>query len=342
MATSVVSVKDLSGATLVADLNYDELEYGFSLNETDWATIVIDMWKPQATVDNLREGERVINITRDGTLVWAGYIWDIEGGTDTGQIRLACEGWGSMLYHRLIDDDKQYSDEEQFDIAWDLINFTQNKTAGDIGITRGPQADSGNVRTVKYRYWERRVIGEVIDELAAMNGGFDFDISPAKVFNMYFPRKGSLLTTTFELDTNVSNIYQLRSAREVASEIHGIGGGEGKATCIAVVFDPGAQSTYKLRQTAHDFGDIKHYNTMVAKTERYLNLHKESTIQPQLGLVVSPPTIGSFGIGDRAPVVANAGFFSINQTFRIIAYEVHLDSTGVEVVTVHFDTRLTP
>lgn len=342
MAAYVVSIKDLDGGTVVANLDYDELEYGFTLDGTPWATIVIDMWKPQATVNNLKEGERVVNITRDASLIWAGYLWDAEGGTETGTIRCTCEGWSSMLYHRLIDVDKTYNDFEQFDLAWDLIDFTQAKTGGNIGITRGAQADTGVLRTIKYRYWERRVIGEVIDELAAMNGGFDYEITPTKVFNMYYPRKGSLLANTFELDVNVHNIYQLRNAREVASEVHGIGGGDEKATCIAVVSDATALATYKLRQSAHDFGDIKHYNTMVRKTERYLSLHKRSTIQPQLGLIVSPPAVGTFGVGDRAPVVANAGYFAINATYRIIAYEVHLDNTGVEVVTVHFDERLTP
>jgi hypothetical protein len=177
-----------------------------------------------------------------------------------------------------------------------------------------------------------------------MNGGFDFDISPNKVVHMYYPRRGVLQGTTLELDVNMNAIEQLRDAQEVVTEVSGIGGGEGKATCIAVVTDVGARNTYGLRQHAEEFGDIKHYNTMVKKSERYLSHHIASTRQPQVGLAVVgvAPEVGSYGVGDRFPLLANAGYFNINGTFRISAHEVHLDQSGVEVATLHFDERLAP
>lgn len=332
------------GATVLASVPFDDLQYGFTIDGPNWAEIVIDAWRPEATVANFTEGEREVYIRRDGQLVWGGYLWAAQGSTGDMTVRLSCDGWYSMLDHRLVDEDKMFDDHEQMDIAWDLIQFTQAKTGGGLGFTRGPETDSGVTRTIKYRYWERRVISEIITELAEMNGGFDYDIAPNKVFHMYYPRRGSLLGTTVELDTNMNTIEQLRDAREVASEVHGIGGGEGKATCIAVVSDVTARNTYGLRQTAEEFGDIKHYNTMVQRTTRFLNHHKQSTRQPQVGLAVvgAAPEVGSYSVGDRMPLLANAGYFNINGTYRISAYEVHLDQSGVEVSTIHFDERLAP
>jgi hypothetical protein len=332
------------GATVIASVPFDDLQYGFTIDGPNWAEIMIDAWRPEATVANFTEGEREVYIRRDGVLVWAGYLWSAEGSTSDMMVRLSCSGWASMLDHRLIDEDKQFSDQEQMNVAWELINFTQNKTEGNLGITRGPEANSGVTRTLKYRYWERRVIGEVIREIAEMNGGFDFDIAPNKVFHMYYPRRGVLSGTTLQLDTNMNTIQQLRDASEVASEVHGIGGGEGKATCIAVVSDATALADYGLRQTAEEFGDIKHYNTMVQKTTRFLNQHKKSTRQPQISLAVvgATPVVGTYSVGDRFPLLASAGYFNISGTFRISAYEVHLDQTGVEVSTIHFDERTAP
>jgi len=332
------------GATIIASVPFDDLQYGFTIDGPNWAEMVIDAWKPEATVANFTEGEREVYIRRDGELVWAGYLWSAEGSTSDMTVRLSCSGWASMLDHRLIDNDKLFTDEDQFDIAWELIDFTQNKTDGNLGFTRGPEPDSGVDRTIKYRFWERRVIGEVIRELAEMNNGFDFDIAPNKVFHMYHPRRGVLLGTTLELDVNMNTIQQLRDASEVASEVHGIGGGEGKATCIAVVSDATALADYGLRQTAEEFGDIKHFNTMTQKTTRFLNQHKRSTRQPQISLAVvgAAPEVGTYSVGDKASLLANAGYFNISGEFRISAYEVHLDQTGVEVATIHFDERLAP
>jgi hypothetical protein len=332
------------GATVLASVPFDDLQYGFTIDGPNWAEIVIDAWRPEATVANFTEGEREVYIRRDGDLVWAGYLWSAQGSTNDMTVRLSCDGWFSALDHRLVDEDKMFSDTEQMDIAWQLINFSQSKTEGNLGFTRGSEANSGVVRTIKYRYWERRIIAEVIRELAEMNGGFDFDITPNKVFHMYYPRRGVLQGTTLELDVNMNTIEQLRDAREVASEVHGIGGGEGKATCIAVVSDATALADYGLRQTAEEFGNIKHYNTMVQRTTRFLNQHKKSTRQPQAGLAVVgvAPEVGSYSVGDRFPLLANAGYFNISGTFRVSAYEVHIDQSGVEVATLHFDERTAP
>jgi hypothetical protein len=337
-----LELRDLSGALILADLPFDDLRYGFTLDGLPWAEFSIDMWKPEATTTNLAEGQREVRIKRDGVLVWGGYLWTAEVSTDTQLVRCQCEGWFSMFYHRLIDQDKIFEDVEQFDIAWQILNYTQGLTDGNLGVTRGPEANSGQVKTKKYRYWERQNVAEAINELSEMQDGFDYDIAPNKVFHMYYPRRGSLLATNFEMDVNVNNVYVLRDARELVTEVHGIGGGEEKATCIAVVVDTGARATYKLRQEAHDFGNIKHFNTMVKRTTRWLNNHKAPTRQPQVGVVLTPPDLFTFNIGDRAPVIASAGYLQINATYRIIAIEVFLDQTGVEVVTVHFDERTAP
>lgn len=337
-----LELSDLNGNVVISSLPFDDLRYGFTLDGLPWAEFSIDMWRPEATVNNLAEGQREVRIRRDDTLVWGGYLWTTEVSTDTLMVRCQCEGWFSMFYHRLIDQDKIFEDVEQFDIAWQLLNYTQGLTDGNLGVTRGPEANSGQVKTKKYRYWERQNVGETINELSEMHDGFDYDIAPNKVFHMYYPQRGALLGFNFEMDVNANNVYVLRDAKELATEVHGIGGGTEKSTCIAVVVDTGARATYKLRQTAEDFGETKHFNTMVKRATRKLNNHKAPTRQPQIGVVLTPPDLFDFNIGDRATVIASAGFLQINSVHRIIAMEVFLDQTGVEVVTVHFDERTAP
>jgi hypothetical protein len=346
MSTPTVEIRDLAGAVVLASVPYDTLQHSDTLVGPGALDMTLSMWKPEAAESNFESGKREIRVIEDSTTVWGGYIWESSVNTDNEEVRISAEGWLSMLDHRLIDEDKIYADPEveQFDIAWGLIHFTQSKTNGDLGITRDPgETPSGITREMKYRYWERRKVGEALAELAAMNQGFDPEITPGKVWKVYYPRKGSLLNVTFELDVNSAGVEHVRNARELATEIHAIGGGEGKATCIAVASDPTQSALYKIRQTPVDFAGIKKYDHLMKKAERYLNLHKEVTKRPQLSLVTATPPVGSYSVGDRVTVKAVLGsYVTLNEVFRIIAIEKHMDQSGLRITTVQFDDRLAP
>lgn len=343
MPSYVVEVHDrLGNNTIVSSLPYDQLQFGWELNGPGFADMSVSMWQSEATYANLEPVRRTIYIKRDGTLVWSGPIWNLDANTGDGVVRITASGWISWLDKRLIAATQNYNGVDQFDIAWDLINYTQNLANGNLGITRGAEADSGINRDLRYQWYERRIIGEVIPELAAMSDGFDYDIDQNKVFHMYYPRRGSAIGTPFVLDTNVHNIYELFDGRTLASEVHGMGGGSEKTTCIAVVSDATSLNDYGLVQEAYDFGDLKKYADLTKRADRYLNLHKATTRQPQFSAVTGSPAVGTFNVGDTGTITAVAGFFNVNATYRIINIEVHVDNTGVEVVTPHFDARLTP
>jgi hypothetical protein len=68
-----------------------------------------------------------------------------------------------------------YRDVEQVDIAWDLIDYTQSLVGGDLGISNGSTA-TGTTRDRQYLVGDS--VGDRIQELSEVLGGFNWDIVP--------------------------------------------------------------------------------------------------------------------------------------------------------------------
>jgi len=68
-----------------------------------------------------------------------------------------------------------YGDVEQVDIAWDLINDTQSRVGGDLGISNASTA-TGVTRDRLYQVGDS--VGDLITALSQVEAGFDWDIVP--------------------------------------------------------------------------------------------------------------------------------------------------------------------
>lgn len=339
--TYIVRTRDLNGANTF-DAPHNNLELSYVLNGPGSATWTMPLRAAGVTMPNFAPWKRECIILRDGVTVWGGYVTSSPASsTAPAEVRVSAQGWFAKTHKRVVSDDQIFTNTEQLNIAWNLIAYTQAKSNGDMGITRwGSEVASGILRDARYRWWERRVIGEVLQEMAERGNGFDFEITPLKVWKAYSPRKTGASGQTFELGVNVYNMSIDIDGSDTASEVHAVGAGDKDRTCISVVADGAAQTAYGRLEEVIDFRDIKHFDSLTDKANRYLNQHKGARFQPQLSIVTDSPTWGSYEIGQTATVTANYGFLTFTGTYRIIAIVVHLTQAGNEVTTVHFDEVL--
>ena len=344
----VVRTRDLDG-TDTFDAPHNNLEFSYVLNGPGVATFTMPLRETGVTRANFAPWKRECVILRDAVEVWGGYIISTPASsTSPAEVRVHAEGWFSKLQKRMVTTDKIYTNDEQLDIAWDLIAYTQAKTNGDMGITRwGGETPSGVNRDARFRYWERVVIGEALQELGDHNNGFDFEITPAKVWKAYSPRKGVATGLTFKMidGDETNNAYGMSvdvDGSDTATDVHAMGAGDRDRTCISVVSDSAKSLEYGLLEEAIDFRDIKHFDSLTAKGTKYLNQHKGVRFQPQLSIVTDVPAWGSYSVGDTATVTADYGFLDFTGTFRIIAIVPHVTQAGSETITVHFDEVLAP
>ena len=159
---------------------------------------------------------RWVEIWRDSTLLYKGYLRMPSFSRDEnskGEYSQGSKGIFSLLDRRLTNDvlvrpeQTFFGSEDLSDIAWNLINYTQNRTYGDLGITRGLNPIT---RDAQRTYYYNK-IGSSIDSLSNKNiqDGFDYEIDVHKNFNVYYPYKGTGNGVVFEDGINILTINNL-------------------------------------------------------------------------------------------------------------------------------------
>lgn len=330
-----VVVADLDG-TPMDELPAQNLQYSYSLDGPGSINFTVPILHSKSTLELLDPGARELHVYRNDGLVWGGYLWFL-GASAQGDARCSGEGWFSMLFHRLIDQDRLYQDEDQFDIAWDLIDFTQSKTNGDLGITQQAVAASGVTRTFSYWAFQRPNLGEAIMHLHEVENGMDFEITPDKRWIAYYPERGTTVDTPFELGKNVSGLSFELDANRLMTEVTGIGAGEGQDTLISVKSDAPSQTRYNLLQESITNKDITDTTLLSDSAMGHLEANKTPRFQPEIAITTNDPPFGSYSVGDHARLKADHGLITIDAEFRIIAIVVAVTNEGRDAISVFFD-----
>jgi hypothetical protein len=251
-------------------------------------------------------------------------------------MRFSGEGWFSKLRRRYIDSKKKYTAQDQFTIAWDLIDFTQTKTGGNLGITRFSAATSGVTRDRTYQAWERKNVGEALEELAAVQNGFDFEITSDKQWKTYYPKKTASGVHDFVLGKNIRGFAIDYDANETDTEITAMGDGEEAKMLLSVAVDTAARTEFGLLQDTRDFRDISKQSTLDAHATEELRLAKIQRVQPNIQVFTDDPPWGSFAVGDNARLDIKKGYVQLEQVFRITTITVQVSDEGNEAVGVFF------
>lgn len=330
---------------VIADLNGNELDeipaenpqWSYVLNDSGAANLVLPTRHPKCTQALLPVGQRELHIYKEGVLIWGGHLWAADSSIED-TTRFAFEGYFGRLKRRYIDVTRKYEDDDQFDIVWDLINWAQNQTNGDIGITRYSNVASGYARSVTFPFWERANIGTEIIGMSEMNHGFDFEVTPDKKWKAYYPRAGVDLPIPFELGKNISGISIAYDASDMGTEFTAIGAGDGKNTCIAVASAPSQAALYGLLEQSESFTNIKKFASLQDRADARIKRIKKPRVQPSLSVQANvEPELYTFSVGDRVDVKAQDGYINIDKQLRIISVVVALSNEGREAVTVQFD-----
>ncbi|MBX6357874.1 MAG: hypothetical protein IRZ05_18720 [Micromonosporaceae bacterium] len=128
----------------------------------------------------LLPGRTGVWVERGREIWWGGILWTLALASDqrgflTAQVQ--CGGWESYLYRRELRDTFTAVQVDQFDIARQLVDYVQNTPGGDIGITYDADAVSGVLRDRTFLRYDLPTIGDLLDQLAAVEDGFEWRIA---------------------------------------------------------------------------------------------------------------------------------------------------------------------
>jgi len=307
---------------------------------------------PKATPENLDPLRTTIFVERGGLIVWAGLLWTVDADQSNNTISIGGEGFWSYFRHRVLTADYAPLQVDQFAIAQYLLNWAQGITGGDIGIVVG-STTSGFVRDRNYLAVERHKVAQLIENLSAVEGGFDFAIDSAydsngnivNTFTPSYPRRGTDTALVFEVGRNVHSFKLQVDATKQANSWHAIGAGEGE-TALRADFADSAQLDYTpLIEDTLSYTDVSVQETLDAHTQAHLTAYKDSVriVQVRVAPDHQSAPFGAYRTGDRVRVRADDGpFLQYDSMCRIAQIEVSVTSDGQESVSLTFaDTEPT-
>lgn len=370
MAVYRLISSDLRTGARIAEITLSGLRYGSKLNTAgDLAGNLIlptlggssnpanPATRAQITVlnDAVDEARRQLLVERDGVPVWCGVVW-ASPYTDESQTRAVKAGelW-SYYGHRLIDSRQAFTGVDQFTIARTLLTTAASRTGGDIGVTF-PAVTSGVTRDRTYEAYELKNLREAIEQLAAVQNGFDFGIDLAydssgnltKTLNLAYPRRGRDFRATghvFELGRNIVSFTWPSDGTRAANKVFATGSGEGNSMLRTAAADT-SQLTgiayggagYPLLEDVIRYKDVSVKTTLAGLAAQRLTQVAKPVVLPQITVRADrDPVFGSYITGDSCRIIippnTSPRFPDGLDTFRrIIAWDVTVSDEGNEEV----------
>jgi hypothetical protein len=292
------------------------------------------------TVDSLLGlGKNTLECYRDGVLKFAGIILtkNIELTGLSAIVEVKALGWMWLLSRRYagLTVEVTYTDTDAGDIAWDLIDTTQALYAGSFGIIQGTIQTSLN-RTITY---QRKVIKEAIEDLSNTAFGFDFEITPAKVFNVYYPSKGSDKTSSVRFyypSRLVKSIEESSDATKITNHVISTGNGFGQEELVVEVDDLTNQDTFKRLEYVYPLKDLSNAVVLEDVANQYITENRN--VNPVFTLNIhgngDSPTLDKYDVGDTCKLIIKEDYYHIDLPVRIFEIRVSILDNGQEDINL--------
>lgn len=269
----------------VADLELDEWSYDETLNRPGSLSAKVALTSPHCTEEILDPYRTAIYAVRGTNVEWGGILSPPSLSIGSSTLDVNCFGWTGYWDHRTIRKDYAPSATDQFSIFKHLVDDAQDEvTFGDgydLGIDVIWDALSGVLRdrSDDYRPWKAKKLGEALQQLAAVEDGFDYAFEYTlnattdridKAIKLFFPTKGRDTQFLFEYERGKeTNIISYGFADPVTFAWVGDGWGEGTdALRIKSPYvDETLRGVYPPYDAAPSWSDVSEQSTLDEHTE---------------------------------------------------------------------------
>jgi hypothetical protein len=214
------------------------------------------------------------------------------------------------------------------------------------------RALSGVARTVTYQ--GNSVCSTMLDDLAKLAGGFDYDVAPfsALVSNpatscdalrIFYPHQGVSRTAALYYPGNVTALGRAVASADYSNYWRTLGNNQTSAQNSAQVYGEantaaasgGQSGAVGLWMTGDSSADQTAGSALLGQGAAG-NLNIYSVLVPTYTLTLAPNVYyeGAFGVGDTLPLVVQSGRLNVNTSLRVMGVTFEATDDGAEVVTV--------
>lgn len=277
---------------------------------------------------------RILDRLRVGTL-------QDEFADSKHTVQVAGLDYKDVLHRRLLYSGATltHTGVDQAEIAWALVNYTQGLAGGQLGIAKGwtGTTPTGQPRDREYELGDS--IGERVQELSEVIGGFDWDILPtsasAMQMQVWYPQRGTDRGVVLIHGGLVESWSRAEDSGEYANAIRYTGGGDTPPTPVeSSAPDIGSVAQGRWDRAFGDDGLI----TQSALDDRAAWQLGQSQVVPVVWTVKlrrggwSGPD--HIWIGDTVRLIVKSGRLDVDQPYRVYEVQIDLDGDGGETVTL--------
>lgn len=342
---------DILTGEINAELPFTSASFSHILNAPGAFSGTMSLQQPDKVCtivqESLNLGRSTMYVERDGVIVWGGILWTEAIDFDQLTYTVSGEGWHSYFRRQVLDEDLTYTATEQASIAKGLIDWAQARAGGDIGVETATAIATGVTRDRTYLATDRKTIGEALEQLAAVDNGFDFrymtDRTPAGEIQVYlitsYPATGIETDLVFELGVQLTQGQATTDASNLVTHVTAVGGiiDGTDAPLLATSSDTTRLLIMPRYDEVISETDVIVSATLTDHADRRLARGAEAVCIPSISTdPAQEPVIGSWNTGDIVKVRLDVGLRSIDSDFRITEWAVTVGAAGDDVAQITF------
>jgi hypothetical protein len=342
-------IKDVAGNQY--ELPYEQISYNEELNggrdaqfDLNYLAVeeIANAYKT-TTLFILTSTYTEIWVEKDGAKIWYGVVSDFNfSKSNDGSYSLTVYGvdFFSLLQKRRTSVSQVYVGWDAADIAWDLIYQSQQSDLpySNLGITRGTHPTTLAIDNIAYQFAEvRQEIINLSNE--TIKGGFDFDIDVNKVFNIFYPFKGSVRNSLVMDENNtLSWTIEKPMLTGLVNKVYVVGQGVNTDIAYATrVSDAAYRNSFKTLEDVLSDRQIDSPTLLAAEGDQYLTNYQAPMLTVSLVHDGNEVDITTYDLGDSLPITIPE--ISLTKSImRVKKREVQIDKNSNIMVTVYFQT----
>lgn len=232
---------------------------------------------------------------------------------------------------------KSWTGTDQAEIAWQLIQQTQTRAGGGLGISKGIGNPTGVNRDRTYEVGDS--IGERIQELSEVIGGFDWDITPASAsalhLDVWYPQRGQDRTVVLEYGGLLSTARREVNTSEYGNALRYTGKTDGGLT--AQELEAADIATTTAGRWDLVFGDDGLVTQSTLNDRAAWQLAESQVIRPAYTLTLRAGAWAGpdhIWLGDTVRLIIKSGRIDVDTSLRVYEIGIALGDDGAETVEI--------
>lgn len=325
------------GGTYLATLPHRDLQGEILLSKPYGArfTLPLNEMNRDYTSSDIEAGRTEIQIFRNDSLIYTGPLWNIDISSSDNTFKCTSEDLASYFDVRQLESAVSYTGTYG-DMAWSLISASQALTGGSLGITRGTAVPGNGPAGTNVKFKNATYLSDALGNLSDGTSGFDWQITPQRVYNQFYPRISSRANVALEFPGNIIKYginYQGKYAR---NKIRTIGA---NSTISSFAVDSASLTKFGVRHYSESQTSITSATLLNAYNGQVLLQRKNPLIVPNLTVVSTlvNPFDGDISLGQITSVNINDGYVNMVQDMRFVGFQYTPGKQGQETFVFYLN-----